>query len=366
MKRFFLFSAMLLSLFLLCSCDTDEYKPVESTAEESRVVMTLSLDGKKYEIKYELYRMLFLGNKDSVTGGDDSLLSGADKDEYIAKIDEIVKRRSSEIFAVFSIASELGIDPYSKDIDSAVADAVKADVERGGESGREAYEKYLERQKKLNMNYSVSTLMYRYGILYSEIEAYYQGKSDGVSGRIEKTFEFTENDLREYYFGDDCARYFQVYFIKGTSARPMQEHRDNIAALVGDSEVASYIISKTTADASEIIDPATKEITGSVAGRYEFDPAIYEKYTSTLFSLSAGQTSQVIELTDSDGEIYQYVLYSLPKDAAHLESCLDSVEESYRMNFFGKTSGARVDSLIGSAELTSAYDSIIHSEISMR
>ena len=44
------------ALFGLFSCSKDEntYPPVESTKEERKTVMTLSIDEEKYEIPYEL------------------------------------------------------------------------------------------------------------------------------------------------------------------------------------------------------------------------------------------------------------------------------------------------------------------------
>ena len=83
-------ATLALSILSLASCTKNKYAPVESTAEEKKVVMTLSIDSDKYEVKYELYRALFLALRDEVDGGDRSVWSGENKAEYIEKIDALI------------------------------------------------------------------------------------------------------------------------------------------------------------------------------------------------------------------------------------------------------------------------------------
>ena len=79
-------ATLVLSILSLASCTKNKYTPVESTAEEKKVVMTLSIDSDKYEVKYEIYRALFLELRDEVYGGDRSVWSVENKAEYIEKI----------------------------------------------------------------------------------------------------------------------------------------------------------------------------------------------------------------------------------------------------------------------------------------
>ena len=74
MKKILVLFIIVMTLMGLCSCGESKYKPVPSTDEEARVVMTFSADGQSYQMKYELYRALFIGNKAIIDGGDDSVL----------------------------------------------------------------------------------------------------------------------------------------------------------------------------------------------------------------------------------------------------------------------------------------------------
>ena len=119
MKRILSLILVLASLLTLASCG-NKYKPVPSTEEESRVVMTLSLDGKKYDVKYELYRAMFLNYRSDVDGGDSSVWSGENKDEYIARIHEMIVARVTDIYATLHHAGTIGIDVYSKSVNSKI------------------------------------------------------------------------------------------------------------------------------------------------------------------------------------------------------------------------------------------------------
>ena len=148
-KAFLITIVSLLCMLSLSGCK-DEYEPVESTEEEARVVMTFSANGQKYEIRYELYRALFLSNKSIVDSGDNSVWTSDGKDEAIAKINEIIKARAYEIYSTIHVAKQLGFDAYSKDSDKAVKEAVRGAVEGDDiQLGYGSYEAYLAALKKI-------------------------------------------------------------------------------------------------------------------------------------------------------------------------------------------------------------------------
>ena len=145
MKKILSLILIAVALFSLVSCGGSKYEPVESSELESQTAFTISVDGKSYEVKYELYRFLFLSNKKDVDGGDNSVWSGADKDKYIAEIDGIIVKRAAEIYSVLHLAKKVGIALYSSEYDEMIADAISSTVdseEEGGFSGD--YQKYYE------------------------------------------------------------------------------------------------------------------------------------------------------------------------------------------------------------------------------
>ena len=116
MKKIVCLILTLVSIFMLAACKEEKYPPVASTEEEKQTVMTISFEGEKYNVRYELYRALFLTLKESVDKNDDSVWNGENKDKYINEIDTLIKERVSEIYSTFHLCKKLGIDVYSKNL----------------------------------------------------------------------------------------------------------------------------------------------------------------------------------------------------------------------------------------------------------
>ena len=123
------------SLLTLVSCGDDGYEPVESTAEERRVIMRLTVNGRTYDVKYELYRALFLNYKAQVDGGDASVWSGPDKAAYVERINNIITDRVCEIYSAFALCDELDIDLDSSSVDEQIDEYIRHSVEGGDASG---------------------------------------------------------------------------------------------------------------------------------------------------------------------------------------------------------------------------------------
>ena len=66
LKKLLCLTLIFAAVLSLAACSA-KYEPVPSTEEEARVVMRFALDGKKYELKYELYRALFLTYKEALS-----------------------------------------------------------------------------------------------------------------------------------------------------------------------------------------------------------------------------------------------------------------------------------------------------------
>ena len=120
MKKILALFLLISTLFTMISCSKGKYEPVESTEEEKRTVMTMQIDGDEYEVKYELYRALFLNYKSSVDGGDSSVWSGDNKAQYVEKIDAMILDRITEIYSAFAICKRIGFDVYSKDVEKKI------------------------------------------------------------------------------------------------------------------------------------------------------------------------------------------------------------------------------------------------------
>ena len=178
MKKIICLILIIISLFSLGACSDSEFPPVESTDEEARVLMTVRYEKEEYEIRYELYRSLFLNFKTEYDGGDSSFWNRPESAEAKEKINGTIVNFCKDIFAVLHLAKSIGFDPYSKEADKLVEEYISASV-NGNSDIAEGYggdyDAYLESLREMNLNYSVQTLLYRYSIAYDKIVEYYAG-----------------------------------------------------------------------------------------------------------------------------------------------------------------------------------------------
>ena len=355
-KVLVLLTLTLITLLLFTSCG-DKYEPVESTAEESRVVYTMTLDGVDYDVKYELYRMLFLNSKSLVDGGDDSVWSSDKKDEYIAAIDEIIYDRAAEIFSVFALARKLDINPYSVAVEDKIYEYIVLSVEgnQADVQGHGTYEKFLASLTERNMNYSVMELLLRYSILSSLVYEKYRGTTDEVLGELPGDIQINREQLLAYYLGDECVRVLQIV---SPDRDMMLTHKERMATKTSELDLALYIVQSSTALATDCI--VDREVSGLVIGKYSLDTYDFGEYADTVFALSEGKMSDIIEV---DGNYY--IVYKLQKNEEHFDRCYDAVKLSYIDNTVGKQFGVEKSALLDSLKVGKDYSKIDHANISM-
>ena len=354
---------IILSLCLsLFACGND-YKPVESTREEKEVMFTMSADGKSYDVAYELYRALFLQYKSDVDGGNAEVWCGESKDEYIAEIDEIIFSRIAEIYSILHLCEKEGIDLYSDVVEETINDYIKVSVEGGSIDGTPVegfggdYDAYLDHLKDSYINYSVQTLLYRYSIAYLMLEDHYTAKVSGDN------ITYTREDVKAFYDGEECVRVLEAFLSTTTETDKLintperaQRFRDGVAQQSGAYDVGTYMIGNTLAG------EGLRD--GMVIGKYSLDPAYYAELTEAAFSLSVGDTSEVIEVITGSNNGY-YILYRTSKDDEHFEKCYEEIEATYILNLIGKDVSDVAESLKGSIARTDAFNNLNRAEISM-
>lgn len=363
MKKISALIIALLTMILLVGCGEDDYEPVESTEEEAKIVMAFECDGETYGVRYELYRALFLGNKNLVDGGDESVWSGENRAAYIDKINEIIAARAYEIFSALHVAEKIGFDPYSKEANKKINEYIKGAVE-GDESqiGHGSYEKYLASLKDNYLNYSVATLLMRYSMSMDAINAYYAGYEHEAFGNMQGDYKYTKEDVKSYYFSDNCARIIEAYIPKGVRDEAwITSFRDKLISS-SEQEMAVQIISNTTATEADLL--VDGKISGMVIGKSSLDTFFYSRYLEEVFSATPGTLGETFELsgTDADGH---YMIYGLEKSEEHFERCYEQVRLSYIDNVIGEKIGTATEKFRESTTYAEDYASIIHSEISM-
>ena len=368
MKKKILAILLALSAILgLFSCSDKEtvYPPVESTKEELKTVMTLSIDNEEYEIPYELYRAFFLQYKSIVDGGSSDVWNSEGKEEYINKIDAMIISKISSIYSVLHISKKVGFDPYSKEFDEQVAEYVAISVEGGsigdailkGFDGN--YDEYLLSLKEMNLNYSVADLLLRYTIAQEKVRKYYAGdEGNNDPEKADGALNYTREDVKAFYDSNESARIIRAFFAKEAfTEKRVNEIRDKIAAKSSESEVASYVIQFSLSGGEDIKN-------GEVLGKYSLDAAYYSEITEATFSLRVGETSKVIEIITDNQNGYT-VIYRTEKSDAHFEKCYDSIASVYVENEIGKIFNIAESALKSSAEYTDFLNGLDRAAITM-
>ena len=363
--------------FAACKKGNKNYPPVESTKEEARTVMTLSIDGKTYDVRYELYRAFFLTYKSQVDGGNPDVWTGSEKDVYIEKINNIILDRITEIYSAFAICERIDFDIYSSDVEKKIKENIRISVEGGtygstAVQGFDSYDDYLASLKAMNLNYSVQTLLFRYAIAVDAIDTYYIGTatSDDVNYDITMgALKYSKDDVEEFYFSDECVRVLRASFPKGISYTPLERAEklkttlENAAAqcdTLGDKEdkVRNAIIGSNL-----YLNDAELQ-SGYIIGRHNLDRGYYKDMTDAAFSISEGEVSDPISIV-TDVENSYYILYRSYKTQSHFEENYESIKYVYLMNCVGEITHGVADDLKQSASFSDYLKTIDHSKIGM-
>lgn len=361
--------AFFLALMLLCSfCACTEYKPVKSTEEEARVILTLTVGGEEYEVRYELYRALFLNNKSEVDGGDAGVWSGDRRGEYIEKINKLIIDDAANIFAAIHICeTEVDYNLYSAKADRRVEDFVEASVEGGTDAkGFGTYDAYLAYLKSQNLNYSVQDLLYRYYIALEEIDEYFIGDPDADSITDDDiavpTLESPVEAVRAFYYSESCKRVLYAYFSELADKNPSfsinEFHRDmQSAAQRGRADVEAVIARSAAQDIR----------TGIFLSKNAYNEDYLKVITDVAFTLGDEEVSEVITVdgtADSTLDGY-YVLYGIEKSEDDFRQYYTQIRLAYMNEQLGLKLGAAKNALAASVTYSEAYATLNHATISM-
>ena len=365
MKKILCIVLIISALLSLSACD-GYYEPVKSTDEEARVIMTLTLEGKSYEVRYELYRAMFLTYKSFVDGGDESVWTDESSEEYTAKIHGMIVERVTDIYAALHLCDKIGINLYSSAIERQIKEYVKSGVEGGvydGETlgGYASYEEYLETLAKLGLNYSVQELVLRYAIAIDKINAYYAGEvSEDSLGTSTSggAIKYTKEDIEDFYYSYDSVRYMKA-FVQSKYAGAYERAvrlREKMLEAEGDDEAVAIAIVSSSISINEDV------MRGVVIGKYSLDEENYRVMTDAAFNTGIGRVSEIVEITAGEDPGY-YILYPILKTEEHFEECYDEIATAYVENEIGKLLHDVQTALVESARGSELLDTLDYSKI---
>ncbi len=360
MKRIISLFLVLCAFFSLTGCK--KYKPVKSTERESTPIVTMNYGGKKYEANYELFRMLFLSAKETVSNGDAQKFEGSEGAALLEEARAIALDKIYEIYSVLALCDTLDIDLYNRKVNKEIEKSITVSIEGGfGADGQQitglgSYEAYLENLSLYYMNYAVQDLMLRYSYGVSAIGAYYRGTSDEYGNpKQDGKLSYTEDDITAYYNSEDTRRILFVFTALGESKATAL--RDAIASLTTEEAVSAYMLGHSLASEADAK-------AGMVIGKHSLDSSAYANITEAAFSLAMGETSAPIEGIQM-GTKGHFILYRAEKSAENLEENRESVVKLYIENEIGKSFADVKEALKDSAETTAFYASLSLKDIHM-
>lgn len=342
--RFFIFLLAFSMLVSLTSCA--KYPAVSSSKEERATVFTV--DGE-YEAPYELYRFVFLNVL--AAKGDSSQWDEAEKKQVFDECDAAARKEIARVYAVFSLCEEYDIEPYSKEINKAVNQAVADSIE-AEDGGFGDYDTYLKVLSEGYMNDSV----FRFYLRLDICEEYLAKAMHSAS--------FVKEDdetVRAHFKGEDTVHATWIYIPYSSSA--YENFTDAmLTSLVEQAKEASdeefVSMSQQFLQPLYMLDELAE---GFYFGKYQLDP-YYETLTNTAFALGVGETSDIIHSGDGI-----YIVRRLAKDDTYIEdeSHIALLREYYLLDCFYRVLGEESTRLIGTLKAEKAYGNITLDSVKM-
>lgn len=360
------------ALFTLAACGDRFYPPVESTALENTTVMTVNIDGRTYEIKYELYRALYLTHKSTVDRGDESVWTGPDKDRYIGEMNALIIERIADIYGAFAACYRAGLDPYSTEVGKKINEYIKINVEGGVVGGKTydgygSYDKYLEKLRELNLNYSVQALLLRYSVALDMLEEHYIGEisvdniKDGIIS--DGAIKYTESVVHAFYNSDDCIRTLRTYVseFQSTELDELAKRvRDAVAKAApgGESAVLDAMIANKSPTAQAELEA------GYLMAKHNLARGYYGAMVDAAFRLEIGEVTEPIRIHDGN-ELRYYIIYRCNKTEDYYEDNYAEIAYIYLKNELGKKLDDTYSAFIENVNLGDYLKGLDYSKISM-
>ncbi|MBE6587176.1 MAG: hypothetical protein E7647_02030 [Ruminococcaceae bacterium] len=322
MRRIICILLCICTVFLsFASCST-----LSSSAEERKTVLTVG----EYEVPYELYYY--------VTNNLRKDLPEADEKTIEAEAFEMIR----EIYAVFSLAEDFGIDGDDKYIASIVDDAVKLAIEECG--GKKEYKEALA---EIHMNDSVFRLLKRHSQTAEEL----------LSAIINSgKYPTDENALKNLVSGDEFIRVKQILIMSESSVSSAddtfystgEEHTDEEAL-----EIAERVREKALA--GEDFDSLVNEFGESLymfnnTDGYYVCRGMWEKENEdAVFALEVGEISEVIKSPSGYS-----VFLRCDKSDSYIDSKIEDIADDYYKAQYNLLLKERIEKL--TVEKTDAFE----------
>ena len=342
--------SVLLLLPALSGCKKEKYPMRSSTVKESTTVFTLGT----VEVPFEVLHTFFTAAALASPGYGEGYFDGDGGEERFTACLGTALSRIADVYALFALAGEAGIDPYGEEITKAVQDMVTLSVDGGTDEEGNVYQgfggdynAYLDHQRKvLHMNDSVSRLIFRYAETEKRLIAHHR-ENAGV----------TDAEVAAFFNGEDCLHieWLHQTVREGVDARRLLETaREKLLekGVNGGELPADVMAQYSDLSGTSAIDPT---------GFYISPRSLESKYASVAeaaFSLPVGGLSEVIEA--NGGYFLVYRMEKKPEDLTGRAQEIKALCLTDR--FYGEVS-ARSAELLSGATYTEAFHTLTAAEL---
>ncbi len=302
-----------LCCFMICTSLASCAGSLNSTKDEKETVLKVG----EYEVPYELYRYLVLNYKLQVQDKEEDWNDEKKAEEMTNEIKQLVESSLRDFYAVFSLATEFGVDRENPAVDAAVEAELEA-TRNGYENQRD----YVNALSEGFMNHSTYEILQTNAICSDEL--YYKMMNDGA-------INADEEYLKEFIYGDGFIRIKQILVVgensntvhDGTVYIPEESHTDEEA-----KAIAELALSK--AKAGEDFDSLVAEygesfqMFGNKDGYYICEGYWDDVNNDAVFALEIGEISEVIE-----SEQGYSVFMRCEKEDSYIEKHFDELKDKY-------------------------------------
>ncbi|MBR6651105.1 MAG: peptidyl-prolyl cis-trans isomerase [Clostridia bacterium] len=301
-----------LCCFMICA-SLASCASINSSSKEKETVLKVG----EYEVPYELYRYLVLNYKLQVQDKEEDWNDSKKAEEMTKEINVLVESSLRDFYAVFSLATEFGVDRENP----AVNAAVEAELE-ATRNGYKNQKEYVDALAEGFMTHSAYELLQTNAICSDEL--YYKMMNDGA---IKADEEF----LKEFIYGDGFIRIKQILIVGESSNRvhdgtvyiPEESHTDEEAKAIAE-------LARSKALAGEDFDNLVAEygesfqMFGNKDGYYICEGYWDDVNNDAVFALEIGGISEVVE--SSQG----YSVYMrCEKEDSYIDSHFDELRDKY-------------------------------------
>ena len=328
-----------LCCFMICaslaSCSS-----LRSTDKEQETVIKIG----DYEVPYELYRYLVLNYKLQLQDKEDDWNDSKKAEEMTKEINALVESSLRDFYAVFSLATEFGVDRENP----AVNAAVEAELE-ATRNGYENQKAYIDALAEGFMNHSTFELLQTNTICSDEL--YYKMMNDGA-------IKADEEYLKEFIYGDGFIRIKQILVIGESSNRvhdgtvyiPEESHSDEeakaIAELAHSKAIAGEDFDSLVAEYGESF-----QMFGNKDGYYICEGYWDDINNDAVFALEIGEISEVVESSQGYS-----VFMRCEKENGYIDKHFDELRDKYTEAQYSLAVEKRADEF--EITTTELYDSI--------